>query len=233
MYNIVLESNEATVVVEYTPLQRRKMEYQSEAALEKAFIDILQQEGYEYIHINSEEELIDNLRVQLEKLNDYKFTDNEWKTFFTQCIASNNDGIVEKTRRIQEDHVQILKRDNGESKNIYLIDKNNIHNNSLQVLNQYTVEDQKKNENGGRYDNRYDVSILVNGLPLVHCELKRRGVAIREAFNQIKRYNRDSFWAGCDLFEYVPDFRYFKRNKHKVLFKYNSCLKLRKNGHCR
>lgn len=190
MYNIVLESNEATVVAEYTPLQRRKMEYQSEAALEKAFIDILQQEGYEYIHINSEEELIDNLRVQLEKLNDYKFTDNEWKTFFTQCIASNNDGIVEKTRRIQEDHIQILKRDNGESKNIYLIDKNNIHNNSLQVLNQYTVEDQKKNENGGRYDNRYDVSILVNGLPLVHCELKRRGVAIREAFNQIKRYNR-------------------------------------------
>ena len=160
MYNIVLESNEATVVAEYTPLQRRKMEYQSEAALEKAFIDILQQEGYEYIHINNEEELIDNLRVQLEKLNDYKFTDNEWKTFFTQCIASNNDGIVEKTRRIQEDHIQILKRDNGESKNIYLIDKNNIHNNSLQVLNQYTVEDQKKNENGGRYDNRYDVSIL-------------------------------------------------------------------------
>lgn len=206
MYNIVLESNEATVVAEYTPLQRRKMEYQSEAALEKAFIDILQQEGYEYIHINREEELIDNLRVQLEKLNYYKFTDNEWKTFFTQCIASNNDGIVEKTRRIQEDHIQILKRDNGESKNIYLIDKNNIHNNSLQVLNQYTVEDQKKNENGGRYDNRYDVSILVNGLPLVHCELKRRGVAIREAFNQIKRYNRDSFWAGCGLFEYVQIF---------------------------
>ena len=206
MYNIVLESKVATVVAEYTPLQRRKMEYQSEAALEKSFIDILQQEGYEYIHINSEEELIDNLRVQLEKLNDYKFSDNEWKTFFTQCIASNNDGIVEKTRRIQEDHIQILKRDNGESKNIYLIDKNNIHNNSLQVLNQYTVEDQKKNENGGRYDNRYDVSILVNGLPLVHCELKRRGVAIREAFNQIKRYNRDSFWAGCGLFEYVQIF---------------------------
>lgn len=206
MYNIIAETSEATVVAEYIPQQRRKQEYQSEAALEKNLIDILQQEGYEYIHINSEAELIGNLRIQLEKLNNYHFSDNEWINFFSQNIASSNDGIVEKTRRIQEDYIQILKRDNGESKNIYLIDKNNIHNNSLQVLNQYTVEDQKKNENGGRYDNRYDVSILVNGLPLVHCELKRRGVAIREAFNQIKRYNRDSFWAGCGLFEYVQIF---------------------------
>lgn len=210
MYNIVLESNEATVVAEYTPAYGRKQEYQSEAQLEAGFISLLQQEGYEYLHIYSEEELIANLRVQLEKLNNYKFTDNEWKTFFTQNIASNNDGIVEKTRRIQEDHIQILKRDNGESKNIYLIDKSNIHNNSLQVLNQYTVAaydtTHVKNEDGPRYDNRYDVTILVNGLPLVHCELKRRGVAIREAFNQIKRYNRDSFWAGCGLFEYIQIF---------------------------
>lgn len=210
MYNIVLESNEATVVAEYTPAYGRKQEYQSEAQLEAGFISLLQQEGYEYLHIYSEEELIANLRVQLEKLNNYKFTDNEWKTFFTQNIASNNDGIVEKTRRIQEDHIQILKRDNGESKNIYLIDKSNIHNNSLQVINQYTVAaydtTHVKNEDGPRYDNRYDVTILVNGLPLVHCELKRRGVAIREAFNQIKRYNRDSFWAGCGLFEYIQIF---------------------------
>lgn len=210
MYNIVLESNEATVVAEYTPAYGRKQEYQSEAQLEAGFISLLQQEGYEYLHIYSEEELIANLRIQLEKLNNYKFTDNEWKTFFTQNIASNNDGIVEKTRRIQEDHIQILKRDNGESKNIYLIDKSNIHNNSLQVINQYTVAaydtTHVKNEDGPRYDNRYDVTILVNGLPLVHCELKRRGVAIREAFNQIKRYNRDSFWAGCGLFEYVQIF---------------------------
>ena len=210
MYNIVLESNEATVVAEYTPAYGRKQEYQSEAQLEAGFISLLQQEGYEYLHIYSEEELIANLRIQLEKLNNYKFTDNEWKTFFTQNIASNNDGIVEKTRRIQEDHIQILKRDNGESKNIYLIDKSNIHNNSLQVINQYTVAaydtTHVKNEDGPRYDNRYDVTILVNGLPLVHCEFKRRGVAIREAFNQIKRYNRDSFWAGCGLFEYVQIF---------------------------
>ncbi|MCR5613498.1 MAG: type I restriction endonuclease subunit R [Treponema sp.] len=205
-----METNEATVVSEYIPAYARRQEYQSEAQLEANFIAMLQQEGYEYIHINSEEELIANLRTQLEKLNHYKFTDNEWQTFFMQNIASNNDGIVEKTRKIQEDHIQILKRDNGESKNIYLIDKNNIHNNSLQVLNQYTVADYKishsDNQNKTRYENRYDVTILVNGLPMVHCELKRRGVAIREAFNQIKRYNRDSFWAGCGLFEYIQIF---------------------------
>lgn len=206
MYNIIAETNEATVVAEYTPLYGRKQEYQSEAQLEAGFIKLLQQEGYEHIHINSEEELIGNLRKQLEKLNHYTFSDNEWNTFFTQNIASNNDGIIEKTRRIQADYIQILKRDNGESKNIYLIDKKNIHNNYLQVLNQYTVTSYNNNENGGRYDNRYDVTILVNGLPMVHCELKRRGVAIREAFNQIKRYNRDSFWAGCGLFEYIQIF---------------------------
>ncbi|MCR5046008.1 MAG: type I restriction endonuclease subunit R [Treponema sp.] len=207
MYNIVLESNEATVVAEYIPAYARKQEYQSEAQLEESFIKLLEQEGYERLRVNSEEELIDNLRLQLEKLNNFKFTDNEWKTFFSQSIASSNDGIVEKTRRIQEDYIQVLKRDNGESKNIYLIDKQNIHNNSLQVLNQYVVASYKEGQkNGGRYDNRYDVTILVNGLPMVHCELKRRGVAIREAFNQIKRYNRDSFWAGCGLFEYIQIF---------------------------
>ena len=208
MYNIIVESNEATVVSEYTPIYGRKQEFQSEAVLEQNFINALKNQGYEHIHINSETELIENLRKQLEILNNYKFSDNEWNTFFTQNIASNNDGIVEKTRRIQEDHIQILKRDNGESKNIYLIDKNNIHNNSLQVLNQYKVAsyDSISNSSGGKYDNRYDVTILVNGLPLVHCELKRRGVAIREAFNQIKRYNRDSFWAGCGLYEYIQIF---------------------------
>lgn len=210
MYNIVLESNEATVVSEYTPLYGRRQEYQSEAQLEENFISLLTEEGYEYIHINSEEELIANLRTQLEKLNHYTFTENEWQTFFSQNIASNNDGIVEKTRRIQEDHIQTLKRDNGESKNIYLIDKKNIHNNYLQVLNQYTVSDYTISHSDSqvktRYENRYDVTILVNGFPMVHCELKRRGVAIREAFNQIKRYNRDSFWAGCGLFEYIQIF---------------------------
>ena len=208
MYNIIAESNEATVVAEYTPLYGRKQEYQSEAVLEAKFVDMLQQEGYEHLRINSEAELIANLRKKLEELNNYKFTDNEWNTFFGKNIASNNDGIVEKTRRIQEDHIQTLERDNGEFKNIYLIDKKKIHNNYLQVLNQYTVAsyDSVSNTSGGKYDNRYDVTILVNGLPLVHCELKRRGVAIREAFNQIKRYNCDSFWAGCGLYEYIQIF---------------------------
>ena len=118
-------------------------------------------------------------------------------------IAGANDGIVEKTVRIQEDHVQLLKRDDGSTKNITLLDKTNIHNNRLQVINQYEVG---QGEGGGKYANRYDVTILVNGLPMVHVELKRRGVDIREAFNQINRYPRDSFWAGSGLFEYVQLF---------------------------
>jgi type I restriction enzyme R subunit len=143
--------------------------------------------------------LIANLRKQLELLNDFTFTDSEWDRFFTECIANTNEGIVEKTRKIQDDHIQILKREDGTTKNIYLLDKKNIHNNRLQVINQYE-------EAGGKHETRYDVTILVNGLPLVHVELKRRGVAIREAFNQIKRYQRDSFWAASGLFEYVQIF---------------------------
>lgn len=130
------------------------------------------------------------------------FTESEWKRFFSDSIANPNEHIVEKTRKIQEDFVQVLRRDDGTSQNISLIDKKNIHNNRLQVINQYEVS----REQGTRYDNRYDVTILVNGLPLVHVELKRRGVAIREAFNQINRYQKDSFWAGCGLFEYVQIF---------------------------
>lgn len=135
----------------------------------------------------------------MEELNDYQFSDSEWEQFFSNCIAGKNDGIVEKTRRIQEDYIQVLHRDNGATKNINLIDKKNIHNNKLQVINQYE-------NNDGKYDNRYDVTILVNGLPLVHIELKRRGVPIREAFNQIDRYQRDSFWAASGLYEYVQIF---------------------------
>jgi len=198
-YNIVASDNASTVVAEYTPSNTREDAYQSEAALEKDFIERLKSQGYEYISIADEAGLIDNLRRQLEKLNDYSFTDTEWEWFFLKCISGANDGIVEKTRRIQDDHVQILKRDDGSTKNIYLIDKKNIHNNSLQVLNQYE-------ESEGTYKTRYDVTILVNGFPLVHIELKRRGVAIREAFNQIKRYQRDSFWAASGLFEYVQIF---------------------------
>lgn len=198
-YNIVMETSNSTVVAEYEPEKKRSDAYQSEAALEKEFIRMLTEQGYEYLTINDSNALVSNLRTQLELLNDYKFTENEWTRFFNNNIANNNEGIVEKTRKIQEDHIQVLRKDDGTSRNIYLIDKKNIHNNRLQVINQYV-------ENDGNHDNRYDVSVLVNGLPLVHIELKRRGVALKEAFNQINRYQRDSFWAGCGLYEYVQIF---------------------------
>ena len=201
-FNIVAASNESTVVAEYTPESARSDAYQSEAELEREFIRILAAQGYEYLDIHTETDLVANLRKQIEQLNQYVFTDSEWEQFFSDCIANNNEGIVEKTRKIQTDHVQVLHRDNGMTKNISLIDKKNIHNNRLQVINQYKVGA----ADGANHDNRYDVTILVNGLPLIHVELKRRGVAIREAFNQIKRYQRDSFWAGCGLFEYVQIF---------------------------
>jgi len=199
IYNIIASTEEATVVAEYTSQYVRPERYQSEAELEQEFIKHLVGQGYEYLDIHSEVELINNLRKQLESLNDYKFSDNEWDIFFATCIANANEGIVEKTRKIQDDYIQILKRDDGSTKNIYLIDKKNVHNNRLQVINQYE-------ESGGKHKTRYDVTILVNGLPLVHIELKRRGVAIREAFNQINRYQRDSFWASSGLFEYVQIF---------------------------
>ena len=201
-FNIVAETNENTVVTEYEPVKVRADQYQSEAALEKEFIRMLCDQGYEYLSIHTEKDLIANLRTKLEELNNYKFTDTEWHQFFYSAVANPNEHIVEKTRKIQEDNVQVLKRDDGSSKNITLIDKQNIHNNRLQVINQYVIG----KEDGASYDNRYDVTVLVNGLPLVHIELKRRGVAIREAFNQINRYQRDSFWAGCGLYEYVQIF---------------------------
>lgn len=198
-YNIIAESAEYTVVSEYEHAVSTSEAYQSEAELEKEFIRLLGEQGYEYLPIHTEADLVSNLRTSLEKLNDYHFTDNEWEHFFNECIANKNDDIVAKTARIQEDYIQVLKRDNGESRNIYLIDKKNIHNNFVQVINQYVEE-------GGNYDTRYDVTVLVNGLPLVHIELKRRGVQLKEAFNQINRYQRDSFWAGCGLYEYVQIF---------------------------
>lgn len=198
-YNIVLSTSESTVVTEYEPQTKRSDSYQSEAALEQAFIKMLGEQGYEYVAIHNEEALISNLRRQLELLNDYSFTDKEWQVFFKDKIANSNDGIVQKTRKIQEDNIQNLIREDGSTKNITLIDKKNIHNNRLQVINQYE-------ESGGEHDTRYDVTILVNGLPLVHVELKKRGVALKEAFNQINRYQRESFWAGSGLYQYVQIF---------------------------
>lgn len=199
---IIAETSEDTVVAHYEPAIRKSAAYQSEAELEHEMISRLQGQGYEHLNIHTEAELVENLRIQLEKLNSYSFTDAEWKRFFKASLVQGTEGIEEKAIRIQEDYVQVLKRDNGTSKNIRLIDKVHIHNNRLQVINQYAIG----KDEGASYHNRYDVTILVNGLPLVHIELKRRGVPIREAFNQINRYQRDSFWAGSGLFDYVQIF---------------------------
>ncbi|QHN43291.1 HsdR family type I site-specific deoxyribonuclease [Candidatus Mycosynbacter amalyticus] len=198
-YSMVAENSNSTVVGEFTPAKTRATNYQSEADLEKAFVELLQAQAYDYLPITSSTDLTDNLRTQLEKLNSYQFSDSEWKQFFYEHIANPNSTIETKTATIQEDHVKNLYDEHGQFKrNIYLIDKKNIHNNSLQVINQYEVD--------GARANRYDVTILVNGLPLVHVELKRRGVALQEAFNQINRYQRDSFWADSGLYEYVQLF---------------------------
>lgn len=198
-YDLVSENSESTVVAEFESGYYSSAQYQSEAEMEADFIERLRRQAYDYLPITSEAELIANLRLWLEALNHIRFTDSEWTAFFKEHLGNPNDGIVEKTRTIQVDYKKTFVRDDGSSVNIRLIDKDNIHNNSLQVINQYVPE-------GGSHDNRYDVTILVNGLPLVHVELKRRGVDIREAFNQIRRYNRESFWAGSGLFEFVQIF---------------------------
>ena len=198
-YNMLISTLESTVVTEYIREDIPAYSYQSEADLEREFIKNLQNQGYEYLSVHNEKELIANLKDKLEKLNNIIFSEKEWERFFKEKIANKNDSIVEKTRTIQEDYIKSFTRDDGSLVNISLINKKNIHNNFLQVINQYEEE-------GGNHNTRYDVSILVNGLPLIHIELKRRGVAIREAFNQINRYQRDSFWAGSGLFEYVQIF---------------------------
>ena len=198
-YNMLISTLESTVVTEYVKEDMPVYTYQSEADLEREFIKNLQNQGYEYLIIHNEKELIANLKDKLEKLNNIIFSENEWERFFKEKIANKNESIIEKTRTIQEDYIKNFTRDNGTLVNISLIDKKNIHNNFLQVINQYEEEE-------GTHNTRYDVSILINGLPLIHIELKRRGVAIREAFNQINRYQRDSFWAGSGLFEYVQIF---------------------------
>ena len=202
-YEPIAVSSESTVVAEYIPDAAGAGSYQSEAELERELIRLLQSQAYGYLPITSEAQLVANLRGQLQALNSVTFSDAEWEQFFSERIAVANDGIVEKTVRIQEDHVQLLKRDDGSVKNIMLIDKQNVHNNRLQVINQYEIGE---GEGGAARSNRYDVTVLVNGLPMVHIELKRRGVDIREAFNQIDRYQRDSFWAGSGLFDYVQLF---------------------------
>lgn len=198
-YKIILEEREQTVMAQYEIKPKTSEGYESEARLENSFIKQLQTQGYEYLRVKNEEGLLVNLRKQLQILNDIKLSDKEWSRLLPM-ISNEQMSIKDKTKMLQGNgYILNLTLDNGRTKNIKLIDKQNIHNNRLQVIHQYEEE-------GGAHKNRYDVTILVNGLPLVHIELKKRGVDIKEAFNQINRYQRDSFWAGKAMFDFVQIF---------------------------
>lgn len=196
---LLAQNTTSTIAVEFTPSKRQNSSYQSEAQLEKELIATLQAQGYEYAKITDEKSLESNLRTKLEELNSTTLSDTEWRRFFAQVLSRANASIVEKSVLIQEDYIQPLERDNGSIINFKLIDKADIHKNSLQVINQYEATTPTRSH-------RYDVTILVNGLPLVHIELKRRGVSLKEAFNQINRYGRESFFKGNGLFEFVQIF---------------------------
>ncbi|EPH5217678.1 type I restriction endonuclease subunit R [Campylobacter upsaliensis] len=196
---LLAQNTTSTIAVEFTPSKRQNSSYQSEAQLEKELITTLQAQGYGYAPISDEKSLESNLRTKLEELNSTALSDTEWRRFFAQVLSRANASIVEKSVLIQEDYIQPLERDNGSIINFKLIDKADIHKNSLQVINQYEATTPTRSH-------RYDVSILVNGLPLVHIELKRRGVSLKEAFNQINRYGRESFFSGSGLFEFVQIF---------------------------
>lgn len=198
IYKTIVEQEESTVIAHYEPTERDRTAYQGETAMENKLIKQLVEElGYDHPIIKNEEDLLANLRKQLERLNEYVFTDKDWNTFLNNELANSALTIKDKTAIIQDGKTVLnFTKSDGMSQNITLIDKDNLYNNVVQVINQYVPE-------GGKHANRYDVTILVNGLPMVQIELKRRGVDIREAFNQINRYQKESFWAGKALFEYV------------------------------
>ena len=219
---IIAQQSESTVVTEYKSDAKRQTNYQSERELEHALINQLKNLGYTFLDIHGNGDLISNLKTQLERLNKFQFTDKEWNKFLLEYLDNPNQGIVEKTKKIQEDYIYPLRREDGSLFNVFLLDKKQIHNNQLQVIHQFEIE--------GSYKNIYDVTILVNGLPLVHIELKRRGVSIKEAFNQIKRYERDSFWAGNSLYHYAQIFvisngtetKYYSNTTRELAAKENS-----------
>ena len=226
-YKTIAESNNFIVLDQYNKfVEEPNAGYQTEGSLEREFIRDLQAQGYEYLQgLNHHDELIKNLRVQLQRLNNMVFSDAEWQRFLEEYLDKSSDSLIEKTRKVHDDYIYDFVFDNGRIQNIYLLDKKNLANNTLQVINQF--------EQTGSYDNRYDVTILVNGLPLVHIELKKRGVAIREAFNQIHRYSKESFNKENSLFKYIQifvisngtDTRYFanttKRDKNSYDFTMN------------
>ena len=228
-YNTIAESNNFIVLDEYDKCSmvcEAPAVYQTEASLESEFIRDLRNQGYEYLpDISTSDDLLANARIQLQNLNDVVFTDEEWKRYVEEYLDKPGDSLVEKTRKVQDDYIYDFVFDDGHIKNIYLADKKNIARNKVQVVRQITQE--------GTQVNRYDVTILVNGLPLVQVELKKRGVAIREAFNQVHRYSKESFNAAGSLYKYIQlfvisngtDSRYFantvERNKNSFDFTMN------------
>lgn len=226
-YKTIAESNNFIVLDQYNKfVEEPNAGYQTEGSLEREFIRDLRAQGYEYLQgLNNHDALVKNLRAQLQRLNNVVFSDAEWRRFLEEYLDKPSDSLIEKTRKVHDDYIYDFVFDNGRIQNIYLLDKKNLANNTLQVINQF--------EQTGSYDNRYDVTILVNGLPLVHIELKKRGVAIREAFNQIHRYSKESFNKENSLFKYIQifiisngtDTRYFanttKRDKNSYDFTMN------------
>ena len=218
---IVLENYTKSSMVNEPPAG-----YQTEAALEHELIEDLEYQGCEYLPaLTTPEGLLANVRKQLQTLNNAVFTDAEWQRFMDEYLDKPSDSIIDKTRKVQDDYIYDFVFDDGHIQNIYLVDKRNIARNKVQVINQF--------EQTGTQANRYDVTILVNGLPMVQVELKRRGVAIREAFNQVHRYSKESFNSECSLYKYLQifvisngtDTRYFantvKRDKNSFDFTMN------------
>ena len=195
----IAEMNNGIVLANFKKdLKARETSYQSEAELERNLILNLISQGYERLFVKSNKDLYKNLKIQIERLNNISFSSSEWERFLLEYLDAPNDGMIEKTRKIQENHIYDFVFDDGVAKNIKIIDKKNIHNNFLQVTNQVCGE--------GKCNNRYDVTILVNGLPIVHIELKKRGVNLHEAFNQIHRYSKESFNSDNSLYKYVQIF---------------------------
>ena len=222
----IAESNNFIVLDKYTKSSQVNEAYQSEYALEAEFISDLHNQGYEYLpDLNTPEKMLVNVRVQLQALNNMQFSDGEWQRFVENYLDKPSDTSIDKTRKIHDDYIHDFVFDDGHIQNIYLLDKKKIARNKVQVIKQF--------EQKGTHSNRYDVTILVNGLPLVQIELKKRGVAIREAFNQVHRYSKESFNADNSLFKYLQlfvisngtDSRYFanttKRDKNSFDFTMN------------
>ena len=225
-HRTIAETNNFIVLDKYTRIDQQGGGYQTELDLEREFIDDLKNQGYEYLSdLTTPQKMLSNVRIQLQTLNNVQFLDGEWLRFVEQFLDKPSDNVIDKTRKIHDDYIHDFTFDDGRIQNIYLLDKKHIARNKLQVISQF--------EQKGTQANRYDVTVLINGLPLVQVELKKRGIAIREAFNQVHRYSKESFNTDNSLFKYLQifiisngtDSRYFanttKRDKNSFDFTMN------------